>query len=91
MGFRFFVFFKFLKDYHSISAKKRNRNGHEKWKFIHLSTLFVYRVSGAYCGFMMLVLLSKIEGIHTFKATNLHQNAVKTYLKSITIIMHYIR
>ena len=55
------------------------RNGHEKWKFIHLSTLFVYRVSGAYCGFMVLVLLSKIEGIETFKATNLHQNAVKTY------------
>jgi hypothetical protein len=36
-------------------------------------------------------LLSKIEGIDTFKATNFHQNAVKTYLKSITIIMHYIR
>ena len=23
-----FVFFKFLKDYHSISVKKHNRNGH---------------------------------------------------------------
>ena len=48
---------------------------------MHLSTLFVYRVSGAYCGFMMLVLLSKIEGIDTFKATNMHQIAVKTYQK----------
>ena len=28
---------------------------------MHLSTFFVYRVSGAYCGFMVLVLLSKIE------------------------------
>ena len=48
---------------------------------MHLSTFFVYRVSGAYCGFMVLVLLSKIEEIDTFKATNLHQNAIKTYLK----------
>ena len=45
----------------------------------------------AYGGLLMLVLLSKIEEIDTFKATNLHQNEVKTYLKSITIIMHYIR
>ena len=74
----FFVLFQFLKDYHSISAKKRNRNDHEKWIFMHLSTFFVKRVSGAYCGFMMLALLSKIEGIYNFNATNLHQNAVKT-------------
>ena len=45
----------------------------------------------AYGGFMMLVLLCKIEEIDAFKATNLHQNGVKTYLKSITIIMHDIR
>jgi hypothetical protein len=77
----FFVLFQFLKDYHSISAKKRNRNDHEKWIFMHLSTFFVKRVSGAYCGFMMLALLSKIEGIYTFNATNLHQNALKNYLK----------
>ena len=77
----FFVFFQFLKDYHSISAKKRNRNGHEKWTFMHLSTFFVKRVSGAYCGFIMLALFSKIEGIYTFNATNLHQNAIKNYLK----------
>ena len=37
-----------------------------------------------------LVLLSKIEEIDTFKATNLHQNGVKTNLKSITNMMHYI-
>ena len=35
----------------------------------------------AYGGLLMLVLLSKIEEIGTFKATNLHQNAVKNYLK----------
>jgi hypothetical protein len=45
----------------------------------------------AYGGLLMLVLLSKIEEIYTSKATNLHQNGVKTYLKSITIIMHYLR
>ena len=48
---------------------------------MHLSTFFVYRVSGAYCGFMVLILLSKIEEIDAFKSTNLHQNAVKTYQK----------
>ena len=49
---------------------------------MHLSTFFVYRVSGAYCGFMVvLVLLSKIEEINTVKSTNLHQNTVKTYQK----------
>jgi hypothetical protein len=48
---------------------------------MHLSTFFVHRASGAYCGFMVVVLLSKIEEIDTFKFTNLHQNAVKTYLK----------
>ena len=48
---------------------------------MHLSTFFVYRVSGAYCGFMVLVLLSKIEEIDTIKSTNLHQNAVKINLK----------
>ena len=32
----------------------------------------------AYGGLLMLVLLSKIEEIDTFKSTNLHQNAVKT-------------
>jgi hypothetical protein len=37
---------------------------------------------------LMLVLLSKIEEIYTFRAANLHQNGVKTYLKSITIIIH---
>jgi hypothetical protein len=45
----------------------------------------------AYGGFMMLGLLSKIGEIDAFKATNLHQNGVKTYLKSITLIMHYVR
>ena len=48
---------------------------------MHLSTFFVKRVSGVYCGFMMLALLSKIEGIYTFNATNLHQNTEKNYLK----------
>ena len=48
---------------------------------MHLSTFFVYRVSAAYCGLLMQVLLSKIEEIDTFKATNLHQNKVKTYPK----------
>ena len=48
---------------------------------MHLSTFFVYRVSGAYCGFKVLVLLSKIKEIDTFESTNLHQNAVKTYQK----------
>ena len=32
----------------------------------------------AYGGFMMLVLLSKIEDIYNLNPTNLHQNAVKT-------------
>ena len=45
----------------------------------------------AYGGLLMLVLLSKIEEIDTFKATNLNQNGLKTYLKSIIIIMHYIK
>ena len=49
---------------------------------MHLSTFFVYRVSGAYSRFMVLVLLSKIGEIDTFKATNLHQNAIKTYSKA---------
>ena len=35
----------------------------------------------AYGGFLMLILLSEIEGIYTFNATNLHQTAVKSYLK----------
>ena len=48
---------------------------------MHLSTFFVYRVSGAYCGFMVLVLLNKIEEIDTLKSTNLHQNAIKTFKK----------
>ena len=48
---------------------------------MHLYTFFVFRVSWAYCGFMVLVLLSKIEEIDTFKSTNLHQNAIKTYQK----------
>ena len=95
MGFTYFyvlfVYFQFLKDYHSISAKKRDPNSNEKCKFMPLSTFFVYRVSGAYCGLLMLVLLSKIEEIDTFKATNLNQNGLKTYLKSIIIIMHYIK
>ena len=81
-----FIYFQFLKDYHSISAKKRDWNSNEKWMFMHLSTFFVYRVSGAYCGFMVLILISKIEEICTFKATNLHQNAIKDLFKSITII-----
>jgi hypothetical protein len=58
---------------------------------MHLSTFFVKRVSGAYCGFMMLALLSKIKGIYTFNATNLHQNAVKKLFKTITNIMQHIR
>ena len=45
----------------------------------------------AYGGLLMLVLLSKIEEIDTFKATNLHQNGTKTYLKRITMIIHYLR
>ena len=45
----------------------------------------------AYGGLLMLLFLSKIEEICAFKATNLHQNGVKTYRKSVTIIMHYIR
>ena len=28
-----------------------------------------------------VILLSKIEGIYSFNATNLHQNTVKNYLK----------
>jgi hypothetical protein len=28
-----------------------------------------------------VILLSKIEGIYSFHATNLHQNTVKNYLK----------
>jgi len=44
----------------------------------------------AYGGLLMLLLLSKIEEIYTYKATNLHQNGVKTCLKSITIVIHYI-
>ena len=48
---------------------------------MYLSTFFVIRVNGAYCGFMVLVLLSKIEEIGTFKSTNLHKNTVKIYLK----------
>jgi hypothetical protein len=48
---------------------------------IYLTFLFTEYLSGAYCGFMVLVLLSKIEEIDTFKATNLHQNAIKTYSK----------
>ena len=35
----------------------------------------------AYGGLLMLVLLSKIEVNYTFNAPNLHQNAVKNYLK----------
>ena len=35
----------------------------------------------AYGGLLMLVLLSKIEGIYTFNATNLHQNTIKNYSK----------
>ena len=35
----------------------------------------------AYGGLLMLVLLSKIEGNYTSNATNLHQNALKNYLK----------
>ena len=35
----------------------------------------------AYVGLLMLVLLSKIEEIDTFKSTNLHQNALKINLK----------
>ena len=64
-----------------LCAKKREaktlKNNSKKTQ----KNFFVYRVSGAYCGFMVLVLLSKIEEIDTFKSTNLHQNAVKTYLK----------
>ena len=30
---------------------------------------------------LLLILLSKIEGNYTFNATNLHQNALKNYLK----------
>jgi hypothetical protein len=35
----------------------------------------------AYGGFVMLVLLSKIEDIYIFNPANLHQNAVKNYSK----------
>ena len=40
---------------------------------MHLSTYLVNRVSGAYCGFMMLVLLSKIEGIWPQKGSTFIQ------------------
>ena len=50
----------------------------EIYAFIYL---FCKRVSGAYCGFMVLALLSKIDENYTFKATFLHQTAVKSYLK----------
>ena len=43
----------------------------------------------AYGGLLMLVLLSKIEGNYTFNATNLHQNAVKNYLKLSQIFALY--
>ena len=42
------------------------------WMLIELTT---------YGGFMILVLLSKIEDIYIFNTTNLHQNEVKNYLK----------
>ena len=60
---------------------------------MHLSTLLIFLQSkwSLLRLHVMLVLLSKIEGIDTFKATNLHKNVVKTNLKSITIIMHYTR
>ena len=45
--------------------------------------------STAYGGLLMLVLLSKIEEIDTFKSTNSHQNAVKTYQKISQI--HWIK
>ena len=46
----------------------------------YLCIYLPFLLSGAYCGFMMLALLSKIEEIDTFNATNLHQTAVKSYL-----------
>ena len=48
---------------------------------------WVMMKSTAYGGLLMLILLSKIEGIYTFNATNLNQTAVKT----ITNIMHDIK
>ena len=44
----------------------------------------------AYGGLLMLVLLSKIEGIYTFNATDLHQNTIELF-KTMTYIMHYIK
>ena len=43
----------------------------------------------AYCGFLMLVLLSKIEDICIFNPNNLHQKArSKKLFKTISNIMH---
>ena len=43
--------------------------------------LDVDRIHGLWWPLVMLVLLSKIEEIDTFKATNLHHNGVKTSLR----------
>ena len=42
----------------------------------------------AYGGFMMLVLLNKIEDIYIFNPTNLHQKTGKKPFKTISNITH---
>ena len=68
-----------------LCAKKREAKTLKNNSKKPQKNVFVYWLSGAYCGFMVLVLLSKIEEIDTFKSTNLHQNAVKNYLKVLQI------
>ena len=64
-----------------LCAKKREAKTLKNNSKKPQRNVFVYWLSGAYVAFMLLVLLSKIEEIDTFKSTNLHQNAVKIYLK----------
>ena len=64
-----------------LCAKKREAKTLKNNSKKPQRNVFVYWLSGAYVAFMLLDLLSKIEEIDTFKSTNLHQNAVKIYLK----------
>ena len=62
-----------------VCAKKREAKALKNNSKKPQINVFVYWLSGAYCGFMVLVLLGKIEEI------DLHQNAVKIYLKGSQI------
>ena len=91
----FFELFQFLKDYHSISAKKRNRNSHEKWIFMHLSTYLIHlQNKGGLLRAHDLVLLSEIECIYAFndplwlKSTKNYLNCPK-YNSLIIYIRNY--